>query len=37
MQIKGDRPQSSDLLTDGANAGHSSRVSAATTFSIPGM
>ena len=37
MQIKGDRPQSSDLLTDGANVGHSSRVSAATTFSIPGM
>ena len=24
VQIKGDRPQSSDLLTDGANAGHSS-------------
>ena len=37
VQIKGDRSQSSDLLTDGANAGHSSRVSTATTFSIPGM
>ena len=36
VQIKGDRPQGSYLLTDGEDAGHLSRVSPATALPLSG-